>query len=427
MSDSLIKQVTAREILDSRGNPTLEVDVLLSDGSLGRAAVPSGASTGEHEAVELRDGDSERYMGNGVQSAVHNVNHVLKNETIGKNALDQNAIDNHLIKVDGTLNKNKLGANAILGVSMAVCRAGAQYQNKPLWQYLNPDATLLPAPMMNILNGGSHADNNVDIQEFMIYPLGADSFHEGLRMGVEIFHQLKKVLQLNGLSTTVGDEGGFAPNLNSNEKAIELILDAVKKAGYQIGVDVFLTLDAASSEFFKNGLYHLKSENLSLSSEEMIDYWVKLSEKYPIVSIEDGLDENDWSGWQRLNQLLGDKIQIVGDDLTVTNLVHLKRAVNEHSMNAILIKLNQIGTVTETIQAVELAKDNGFGAIISHRSGETEDTFIADFSVAMGMGQIKTGSASRTDRMCKYNQLIRIEEQLGDKGTYSGYSVLKKS
>jgi enolase len=427
VSDSLIKQVTAREILDSRGNPTLEVDVLLSDGSLGRAAVPSGASTGEHEAVELRDGDSERYMGNGVQSAVHNVNHVLRNEIIGKNALDQKAIDIHLIEVDGTLNKNKLGANSILGVSMAVCRAGAQYQKQPLWHYLNPDATLLPAPMMNILNGGSHADNNVDIQEFMIYPLGADSFSNGLRMGVEIFHQLKKVLQLNGLSTTVGDEGGFAPNLNSNEEAIEFILDAVKQAGYQVGVDVFLTMDAASSEFFKNGLYHLKSENLALSSEEMIDYWIKLSEKYPIVSLEDGLDENDWSGWQQLNQLLGDKVQIVGDDLTVTNLVHLKRAVNEKSMNAILIKLNQIGTVTETIQAVELAKDNGFGAVISHRSGETEDTFIADFSVAMGMGQIKTGSASRTDRMCKYNQLLRIEEQLGDKGVYSGYSVLKKS
>ena len=427
MSDSSIATITGREILDSRGNPTVEVDVFLSDGSHGRAAVPSGASTGEHEAVELRDGDSDRYMGKGVLKAVQNVNVTLQKAVKGKNAIDQESIDRQLIEADETPNKNILGANAILGVSMAVCRAAAIHERKPLWKYLSAGNTLLPAPMMNILNGGSHADNNVDVQEFMVYPLGADSFSEGLRTGTEIFHHLKGVLKSRGLNTSVGDEGGFAPDLKSNEEAIEVILEAIDKSGFKVGQDVFLTLDAAASEFYDEGLYHLYSEKLSLSSEEMVNYWQTLVEKYPIVSIEDGLDENDWDGWSHLNKTLGNTIQIVGDDLTVTNLERLQRAVGEQSMNAILIKLNQIGTVTETIQAVELARKNNFAVIISHRSGETEDSFIADFSVAMGMGQIKTGSASRTDRLCKYNQLLRIEEQLGGRADYPDKSLLGKS
>ena len=427
MSDSSIATITGREILDSRGNPTVEVDVFLSDGSHGRAAVPSGASTGEHEAVELRDGDSGRYMGKGVLKAVQNVNVTLQKAVKGKNAIDQESIDRQLIEADGTPNKNILGANAILGVSMAVCRAAAIHERKPLWKYLSSGNSLLPAPMMNILNGGSHADNNVDVQEFMVYPLGADSFSEGLRTGTEIFHHLKGVLKSRGLNTSVGDEGGFAPDLKSNEEAIEVILEAIDKSGFKVGQDVFLTLDAAASEFYDEGLYHLSSEKLSLSSEEMVNYWQTLVEKYPIVSIEDGLDENDWDGWSHLNKTLGNTIQIVGDDLTVTNLERLQRAVGEQSMNAILIKLNQIGTVTETIQAVELARKNNFAVIISHRSGETEDSFIADFSVAMGMGQIKTGSASRTDRLCKYNQLLRIEEQLGGRADYPDKSLLGKS
>ena len=427
MSDSSIATITGREILDSRGNPTVEVDVFLSDGSHGRAAVPSGASTGEHEAVELRDGDSDRYMGKGVLKAVQNVNVTLQKAVKGKNAIDQESIDRQLIEADETPNKNILGANAILGVSMAVCRAAAIHERKPLWKYLSSGNSLLPAPMMNILNGGSHADNNVDVQEFMVYPLGADSFSEGLRTGTEIFHHLKGVLKSRGLNTSVGDEGGFAPDLKSNEEAIEVILEAIDKSGFKVGQDVFLTLDAAASEFYEEGLYHLYSENLSLSSEEMVNYWQTLVEKYPIVSIEDGLDENDWDGWSHLNKTLGNTIQIVGDDLTVTNLERLQRAVDEQSMNAILIKLNQIGTVTETIQAVELARKNNFAVIISHRSGETEDSFIADFSVAMGMGQIKTGSASRTDRLCKYNQLLRIEEQLGGRADYPDKSLLGKS
>ena len=427
MSDSSIATITGREILDSRGNPTVEVDVFLSDGSHGRAAVPSGASTGEHEAVELRDSDSDRYMGKGVLKAVQNVNVTLQKAVKGKNAIDQESIDRQLIEADETPNKNILGANAILGVSMAVCRAAAIHERKPLWKYLSSGNSLLPAPMMNILNGGSHADNNVDVQEFMVYPLGADSFSEGLRTGTEIFHHLKGVLKSRGLNTSVGDEGGFAPDLKSNEEAIEVILEAIDKSGFKVGQDVFLTLDAAASEFYEEGLYHLYSENLSLSSEEMVNYWQTLVEKYPIVSIEDGLDENDWDGWSHLNKTLGNTIQIVGDDLTVTNLERLQRAVGEQSMNAILIKLNQIGTVTETIQAVELARKNNFAVIISHRSGETEDSFIADFSVAMGMGQIKTGSASRTDRLCKYNQLLRIEEQLGSRADYPDKSLLGKS
>ena len=427
MSDSSIATITGREILDSRGNPTVEVDVFLSDGSHGRAAVPSGASTGEHEAVELRDSDSDRYMGKGVLKAVQNVNVTLQKAVKGKNAIDQESIDRQLIEADETPNKNILGANAILGVSMAVCRAAAIHERKPLWKYLSSGNSLLPAPMMNILNGGSHADNNVDVQEFMVYPLGADSFSEGLRTGTEIFHHLKGVLKSRGLNTSVGDEGGFAPDLKSNEEAIEVILEAIDKSGFKVGQDVFLTLDAAASEFYDEGLYHLYSEKLSLSSEEMVNYWQTLVEKYPIVSIEDGLDENDWDGWSHLNKTLGNTIQIVGDDLTVTNLERLQRAVDEQSMNAILIKLNQIGTVTETIQAVELARKNNFAVIISHRSGETEDSFIADFSVAMGMGQIKTGSASRTDRLCKYNQLLRIEEQLGSRADYPDKSLLGKS
>ena len=427
MSDSSIVTITGREILDSRGTPTVEVDVLLADGSHGRAAVPSGASTGEHEAVELRDCNTDRYMGKGVLKAIQNVNGVLRDSVKGKNALDQVSIDKNLIEADGTPNKSLLGANAILGASMAACRAAANYEKKPLWEYLNPGSSLMPAPMMNILNGGSHADNNVDIQEFMVYPLGTNSFSDGLRIGTEIFHHLKGVLKLRELNTSVGDEGGFAPNLRSNEEAIEVILEAIDKSGYNVGQDVFFAIDAAASEFYKEGLYHLSSENLTLSAEEMVEFWQTLVKKYPIVSIEDGLDENDWDGWGYLNKILGSNIQIVGDDLTVTNLNHLQRAVDERSMNAILIKLNQIGTVTETIQAVEMARKNNFGAIISHRSGETEDSFIADFSVAMGMGQIKTGSASRTDRLCKYNQLLRIEEQLGSMASYPDISVLGNS
>ena len=427
MSDSSIINITGREILDSRGTPTVEVDVLLADGFHGRAAVPSGASTGEHEAVELRDCNTDRYMGKGVLKAIQNVNGVLKESVKGKNALDQESIDRQLIEADGTPNKSLLGANAILGVSMAVCRAAANHERKPLWEYLNSDNSLMPAPMMNILNGGSHADNNVDIQEFMVFPLGANSFSDGLRIGTEIFHHLKDVLKSRELNTSVGDEGGFAPNLRSNEEAIEVILEAIDKSGYKVGQDVFLAIDAAASEFYKNGLYYLSSENLTLSAEEMVEFWQTLVRKYPIISIEDGLDENDWDGWSCLNKTLGNTIQIVGDDLTVTNLNYLQRAVDDQSMNAILIKLNQIGTVTETIQAVEMARKNNFGAIISHRSGETEDSFIADFSVALGMGQIKTGSASRTDRLCKYNQLLRIEEQLGSMASYPDISILGKS
>ena len=424
MSFIVINTVQAREILDSRGNPTVEVDVHLSDGSFGRAAVPSGASTGEHEAVELRDGDQDRFLGRGALNAVRNVNQQIAPIVKGYNALDQKTLDKCMIDLDGTPNKSNLGANAILGVSMAVSRAAAASQNLPLYRHLNSDARLLPVPMLNIINGGSHADNNVDIQEFMIFPIGADSFSHALRMGAEIFHYLKKVLSSKGLNTSVGDEGGFAPNLSSNEEAIEIILKAVEKSDYSIGKDISLALDAAASEFYIDGAYRLESENRTLTSDEMVEYFEGLTNKYPIVSIEDGLAENDWKGWEVLNSELGSKIQIVGDDLTVTNIPRLQRAIDEQSMNAILIKLNQIGTVTETVEAVELARETGFGVVISHRSGETEDTFIADFAVAMGMGQIKTGSASRTDRICKYNQLLRIEEELGTSAKFPGRKVL---
>ena len=424
MKEAAITRVQAREILDSRGNPTVEVDVYLSDGSFGRAAVPSGASTGEHEAVELRDGDQNRFLGKGALNAVRNVNQQIAPIVKGYNALDQKTLDKCMVDLDGTPNKSNLGANAILGVSMAVSRAVAASQNLPLYRHLNSDACLLPVPMLNIINGGSHADNNVDIQEFMIFPIGADSFSQALRMGAEIFHYLKKVLSSKGLNTSVGDEGGFAPNLSSNEEAIEIILEAVEKADYSIGKDIFLALDAAASEIYMDGAYRLESEDRTLTSDEMVEYFEGLTKKYPIISIEDGLAENDWEGWKVFNGKLGSKIQIVGDDLTVTNIPRLQRAIDEQSMNAILIKLNQIGTVTETVEAVELARETGFGVVISHRSGETEDTFIADFAVAMGMGQIKTGSASRTDRTCKYNQLLRIEEELGTSAKFPGRKVL---
>jgi enolase len=420
-----ISKVRAREIFDSRGNPTVEVDVTLQDGSFGRAAVPSGASTGEHEAVELRDGDKNRFLGKGVLSAVNNVNTVLASTVIGLDALQQSVVDEAMIKADGTPNKSNLGANAILGVSMATARAAANHLDIPLYQHLGTvESHLLPVPMMNIINGGSHADNNVDIQEFMVFPLGAKSFSEALRMGTETFHQLKTVLKEKGLNTAVGDEGGFAPDLKSNEEALEVIMEAISRTNYTAGMDIFFALDPASSEFFVDGKYHLESENRTLSSEEMVDYYARLVDKYPIVSIEDGLAEDDWEGWKILNSKLGDKIQIVGDDLTVTNITRLQRAIDDNSMNSILIKLNQIGTISETIQAVNLARENGYSAVISHRSGETEDTIIADFAVAMGMGQIKTGSASRTDRISKYNQLLRIEETLGDKAQFPDKNIL---
>ena len=426
--NSRIKNIHSREILDSRGNPTVEVDVILGNGVTGRAAVPSGASTGKFEAMELRDNDKKRYMGKGVLTAVNNINSEIDKILIGSNVVDQKKIDQIMIDLDGTDNKSRLGANAILGVSMATARAAAKDNNCPLYEYLSVNKKLLmPVPMMNILNGGSHADNTVDIQEFMIFPFGAKTFSDALRMGTEIFHQLKLELSLKELNTAVGDEGGFAPNLGSNEQALEIILIAIKNAGYIAGKEIFIALDVAASELFNNDLYNLKSEDKTYSSDEMISYLKNLVDKYPIISIEDGLDQSDWEGWKNLNKVLGKNIQIVGDDLTVTNIHRLKRAINEKSMNSILIKLNQIGTITETVQAVELAKKVGFGAIISHRSGETEDTIIADFSVAMGMGQIKTGSASRSDRVSKYNQLLRIEEKLGDKAKLASINLLGKN
>ncbi len=423
-----ISKVSSREILDSRGNPTVEVDVSLSDGSNGRAAVPSGASTGTHEAMELRDGDRSRFLGKGVLRAVTNVTDIIGPAVVGMNAGNQRELDEALINLDGTENKSSLGANSILGVSMASCRAAAASAGVSLFQHLSDgNATLLPIPMMNILNGGQHADNNVDIQEFMIFPVGAGSFAEALRMGTETFHHLKAVLKSKGLNTSVGDEGGFAPSLSSNEEALEMILEATAKTGYSIGSDLVLALDVAASEIYKNGIYHLESEGKALSSEELIDYYTSLVKKYPIVSIEDGLAEDDWEGWQKLNTALGSKVQIVGDDLTVTNTVRLQRAIDEQVMNAILIKLNQVGTVSETINTIRLARKNGLATIVSHRSGETEDTFIADFSVAMGAGQMKTGSASRSERICKYNQLLRIEEELGSKAKFPGIEILGRS
>lgn len=426
--NSAIEKIHAREILDSRGNPTVEVDVTLSNGVMGRAAVPSGASTGDHEAMELRDLDNSRYLGKGVRTAITHINSSIADALKGMDVTHQVEIDQLMINMDATENKSNLGANALLGVSMAVAHTGARVTGRPLYHYLGGDsAKTLPVPMMNILNGGSHADNTVDIQEFMIFPFGATTFSEALRMGTEIFHHLKAVLKSKGMNTSVGDEGGFAPNLSSNEEALEVILEAIIKAGYHPGKDIFLALDVAASELYENGKYNLESEGRLLTSEEMVDYLGGLAAKYPIVSIEDGLHEDDWAGWNHMTSELGHKIQIVGDDLTVTNIKRLQRAIDENSMNSILIKLNQIGTVTETIQAVEMARNAGYGAVISHRSGETEDTTIADLSVAMGMGQIKTGSASRTDRVCKYNQLLRIEEELGASARLAGIGVLGKT
>jgi enolase len=422
---SIITDVVAREILDSRGNPTVEVEVLLDDDSLGRAAVPSGASTGEFEAVELRDGDKSRYLGKGVRKAVENVNEKIAPQVIGLDATYQAKIDKVLIELDGTDNKGSLGANAILGVSLAVAKAAADYCGLPLYQYIGGvNAKVLPVPMMNILNGGSHAANNVDLQEFMVMPIGATSFAEALRMGAETFHSLKKVLNAKGYSTGVGDEGGFAPNLKSNEEAIEVILEAIEKAGYKPGEQISLALDPASSEFFENGKYVFKKSDRSVkSSEDMVRFYADWVKKYPIISIEDGLAEDDWDGWKLLNKELGHKIQLVGDDLFVTNTKRLARGIKERAANSILIKLNQIGTLTETLEAIQMAKQAGFTCVISHRSGETEDTTIADLSVAVNAGQIKTGSASRTDRICKYNQLIRIEEDLAETAVFWGKSA----
>ncbi|MBN1573497.1 MAG: phosphopyruvate hydratase [Deltaproteobacteria bacterium] len=419
-----ISDVFAREILDSRGNPTIEVDVHLESGVMGRASVPSGASTGEHEAVELRDGDKGRYLGKGVINARDNVINIIAPEIIGMNSLDQISVDKKLIELDGTENKSKLGANAIMGVSSATAKAAANALYLPLFRYLGGvSAKLLPVPMMNILNGGKHADNNVDIQEFMIFPLGADSFSSALMMGTEVFHNLKSVLKDKGLATSVGDEGGFAPNLGSNEEALELIVTAIKKAGYKPGEEVAIALDPAASEFFVNGKYVLKAENKELDSSGMVDYYEGLIKKYPIVSIEDGLSEDDWDGFCEMTGRLGDRVQIVGDDLYVTNTKRLKKGIEAGATNSILIKINQIGTLTETFSAIEMAKRAGFTAVVSHRSGETEDTVIADLTVAANTGQIKTGSASRTDRIAKYNQLLRIEENLGDSSEFIGKDV----
>jgi enolase 1/2/3 len=424
-----ILDIFAREILDSRGNPTIEVDVVLESGILGRAAVPSGASTGEHEAVELRDGDNERYLGKGVQNAVENVNEIISKELAGYDASEQVLLDKIMIDIDGTPNKEKLGANAILGVSMAAAKASAESLGLPLYQYLGGvNAKVLPVPMMNILNGGSHADNNVDLQEFMVAPAGAVSFKEALRMGAEVFHNLKKVLTKKGYNTAVGDEGGFAPDLKSNEEAIEVILEAINNAGYKAGSDIFLALDPASSEFYdkQTNKYILASEKRELTPEEMADYYVDWVNKYPIISIEDGMAEDDWDGWKIHTDKLGDKIQIVGDDLFVTNTTRLKRGIDEGIANSILIKVNQIGTLTETFDAIEMAHKAGYTAMVSHRSGETEDNTIADLVVATNAGQIKTGSASRSDRIAKYNQLLRIEESLDEIAEYRGLSAFKR-
>ncbi|HAQ60734.1 TPA: phosphopyruvate hydratase [Candidatus Delongbacteria bacterium] len=416
-----IIDVFGREVLDSRGNPTIEVEVFLQDGSKGKAIVPSGASTGEHEACELRDGDKKRYMGKGVLNAVKNVNEVIAPEIIGYYATEQAVIDKMMIELDGTQNKIKLGANAILGVSMAVARAAAESRGLPLFQYLGGvNAKRIPVPMMNIMNGGSHADNNVDLQEFMIMPYGAESFRESLRMGAEIFHTLKSILKKKGMSTAVGDEGGFAPNLRSNEEALEYIMEAIETAGYKPGEQVLIALDPAASEFFdaKTKKYNLESEKKKLTSLQMADYYVKLAKKYPIFSIEDGMAEDDWEGWKIISDKLGKDIQIVGDDLFVTNISRLKMGFDKKVANSILIKLNQIGTVTETLECIETAFKGGYTAVISHRSGETEDAFIADLAVATNAGQIKTGSLCRTDRIAKYNQLLRIEEELGEASVF---------
>ena len=426
---SYISDIHARQILDSRGNPTVEVDVITDNGVLGRAAVPSGASTGIHEAVELRDNDKKVYGGKGVLKAVSNVNDIIAEQLIGYPVNDQASIDKKLIELDGTDNKGKLGANAMLAVSMAVAKAAAEESNLPLFRYLGGvNATVLPIPLMNILNGGVHADNKIDFQEFMIVPVGASSFSEGLRWGVETFHQLKSVLKKKGYSTNVGDEGGFAPDFQSNEAAIETVIQAIEAAGYTVGDQIAIALDAASSEMFKDGKYKFyKSSHKEITSDEMVAYWAEWVNKYPIVSIEDGMAEEDWDGWKKLTDAIGNKCQLVGDDLFVTNTKILQRGIDNHIANSILIKVNQIGTVTETINAVQLAQTNGYTTIMSHRSGETEDTTIADLAVALNCGQIKTGSASRTDRLAKYNQLIRIEELLGDNAIYpNGKKVYTK-
>jgi enolase len=419
-----IEEIVAREILDSRGNPTVEVDVYLEDGTVGRASVPSGASTGTREAVELRDADTDRYGGKGVLRAVENVNDVIANEVTGMPATDQAGIDRLMIELDGTPNKSKLGANAILGVSLAVAKAASNWAGLPLYRYLGgPNARLLPIPMMNIMNGGKHADNNVDLQEFMVMPVGAPSFAEALRLGAEVYHALKKVLAANGMSTAVGDEGGFAPNLPSNEAAIKEIIRAIEAAGYTPGSDASIALDPAASEFYKNGKYHLTGEGKVLSSAEMVDYYAELVQKYPIVSIEDGLAEDDWEGWAILTGKLGKSVQLVGDDLFVTNTEYLRKGVEVGVANSILIKVNQIGTLTETLEAIEMAKRAGYTAVVSHRSGETEDATIADIAVATNAGQIKTGAPARTDRVAKYNQLLRIEEELEDLAQFGGPDV----
>lgn len=419
-----ITDIYAREVLDSRGNPTVEVEVFTESGAFGSSIVPSGASTGEHEAVELRDGDKDRYLGKGVQKAVDNVNDVIAPELIGMDVTRQNIIDGLMIELDGTPNKGKLGANAILGVSMAVAHAAAAYLEQPLYNYLGGfNGKTLPTPMMNILNGGDHADNNVDIQEFMILPVAASTFKEALRTGAEIFHSLKKVLKDKGLNTAVGDEGGFAPDLKSNEEAFQTIVEAIEAAGYKPGEEIKLAMDVASSEFYEDGKYNLKGEGVVRTSEEMVDWFADMVDKYPIISIEDGLDQNDWEGHRLLTERLGEKVQLVGDDLFVTNTEKLARGIEEGVSNSILIKVNQIGTLTETFDAIEMAKRAGYTCVISHRSGETEDATIADIAVATNAGQIKTGAPSRTDRIAKYNQLLRIEDELAGIGDYAGLSA----
>ena len=423
---SRIVDVKAREVLDSRGTPTVEAEVYLDSGIVGSAMVPSGASTGEREAIELRDGDKSRYLGKGVLNAVKFVNTEIREAVVGMDANNQAALDQKMIDLDGTPSKSRIGANAILGVSMAAARAAAQEAGVPLYKFLNKSGEfIMPVPMMNIINGGSHADNSVDLQEFMILPVGAPTFREAIRYGAEVFHNLAKVLKSRGLATTVGDEGGFAPNLSSNEEAIEVILEAIEKAGYKAGEDIFLGMDAASSEYYKDGKYVLSAENRSFTSTEMNDFLAEWVEKYPIISIEDGLDQNDWAGWKDQTEKLGGKIQLVGDDLFVTNPAILKEGIDKGIANSILIKVNQIGTLTETLAAIDMAAAAGYSAVVSHRSGETEDTTIADLVVATGTGQIKTGSLSRSDRVAKYNRLMKIEDELGDKAKYAGRSAFK--
>jgi len=421
-----IVDIRAREVLDSRGNPTVEADVVLASGVVGSAMVPSGASTGEREAIELRDGDKSRYLGKGVLNAVNNVKTEIRDAIIGMDVADQEGIDNKMIELDGTESKSRLGANALLAVSMAAARAAAQESKQPLYRYLNKTGEfVMPVPMMNIINGGSHADNSVDLQEFMILPVGAPTFREAIRYGAEVFHNLAKVLKSKGLATTVGDEGGFAPNLSSNEEAIGVILQAIEQAGFKPGVDIYLGLDAAASEYYADGVYDLASENKQYTSAQMADFFVDWVNKYPIISIEDGFDENDWDGWKLITEKLGGRIQLVGDDLFVTNPKILKRGIEQNIANSILIKVNQIGTLTETLAAIDMAKKAGYSAVVSHRSGETEDTTIADLVVATGTGQIKTGSLSRSDRVAKYNRLMKIEEELGGVARYAGRGAFK--